>query len=96
MSDTLPKAIFGFVMKLCSVVARVIANAFDKVISFFTDTVFRPFTHKEHPLAANIKAFLAGEEKTGKIISSTLSYGMIMICIGLIITLLYLLYLLFS
>ncbi len=96
ISDRLPKLLFEAFMFIGKKIARFIAGSLDAVITFLHKTVFKPLYIKEHPTADRIKARVLGTERTGRIISSTLSYGMMMICIGLIITLLYLLYLLFS
>ncbi|MBP5331695.1 MAG: sodium:proton antiporter [Lachnospiraceae bacterium] len=96
VSNTLPKMIFDGVMYVLKAIARFIAGSLDAVIRFLNKTLFKPLYIKEHPTYDMIKARVLGTERTGKIISSTLSYGMMMICVGLIITLLYLLYLLFS
>lgn len=96
ISDRLPKLIFYGIMWVLKKIAGFIAGSLDAVISFLNKTVFKPLVKKDHPKLDRIRAYIVGGERTGKIISSTLSYGMMMICVGLIITLLYLLYLLFS
>ncbi|MCR5324212.1 MAG: complex I subunit 5 family protein [Lachnospiraceae bacterium] len=94
--DTLPKLVFYGVLWIFKKIAYFIACSIDSAVSFLENTVFKPLTVKKHPKLDKIKAYLVGGERTGKIITATLSYGMMMICVGLIITLLYLLYLLFS
>ena len=96
ISNVLPKALFGAVMSILKKLTDLASNIFDRTIALLSNTVFRPFRHKDHPIVESMKSKLALTEKTGRIITSTLSYGMMMICVGLIITLLYLLYLLFS
>ncbi|MCR5769562.1 MAG: sodium:proton antiporter [Lachnospiraceae bacterium] len=96
ISNILPKALFGAVMWILKKLTDLASNIFDRTIALLSNTVFRPFRHKDHPVVESMKSKLALTEKTGRIITSTLSYGMMMICVGLIITLLYLLYLLFS
>ena len=92
----LPKLVFAGTMFVLKKGAAVIASAFEAFMNLLSRTVFRPFVRKEHPRVENFKLFMAGEEEKARIIVSTLSYGMLMICLGLIFTLMYLLYLLFS
>jgi len=96
IAEKLPALVFKGVLTAAGACAKVISNAVQFLIDTMKRTVFAPFTGKKTDRFAGVRAFLSGEERSFKIISATLSYGMLLICFGLIFTLIYLLYLLFS
>ena len=96
IAKTLPESLFRGTMWLAAYLTRLAASLFDHVLNIFERTLFRPFVHRDHPRVNSIKKVALQEEQRARIISSTLSYGMALVCIGLLITLMYLLYLLFS
>lgn len=89
------KNVWKFVMWLGSSLAQILANAFAIFISFLQRTVFAEVTHKKHPALVSMEEKYERAEEDYKIVSSGISFGLMLICIGLCITVFYLLHLLF-
>ncbi|MCR5686216.1 MAG: sodium:proton antiporter [Lachnospiraceae bacterium] len=96
VAEKLPALIYKRLMAAASACAKCVSGFVQSLVDLSDRTVFAPFRVKKADRFKETRTFLAGEEKRFKVISATLSYGMLLICFGLIFTLIYLLYLLFS
>ncbi|MBP5159637.1 MAG: sodium:proton antiporter [Lachnospiraceae bacterium] len=87
-----PVYLFRGVLAFGKWTGAALDRTLDSVIHFLSRTVFAPFARQR-------KALISGQtvenyeriEKKGKMVTSSLSFGMVFICIGLCITLIYLL-----
>ncbi len=73
--------------------ANVLANAFDSFLGFLRRNVFCEITAKPRPGLEKMKRRFIRGEGVFKILSGSISYGLMLICTGLCATLIYLLYL---
>lgn len=92
----LVKGIWKGIMWTGSVLGRTLANCFAKFVDFMGKTVFAEISPRKHTKLQKLGDKYNRAEEEYKIISSGISYGLLFICIGLCITLFYLLYLLFA
>lgn len=92
----LVKGIWKGIMWTGSVLGRTLANCFAKFVDFMGKTVFAEISPRKHSKLQKLGDKYNQAEEEYKIISSGISYGLLFICIGLCITLFYLLHLLFA
>ncbi len=77
-------------------IARFVCNSVDKCIDFMRLHIFGELTETQHPILNKLKVRYEKAEEDYKVVSSGISFGLMLIGIGLCTTLIYLLYLLFS
>lgn len=95
ISTTSVRKTWAGIMVAAKRLGSILGNCFAEFIDFLSRTLFAGLHEKEHPVRDRLKEEYEEKEKHARIIASGISYGMMFICIGLCVTLFYLLYLLF-
>ena len=91
--DAVLKGIWSFTMFIGKNTGRLLANFFDRFLTFLRIHVFSELTEQKHPRIDRLKKDYIKAEVNYKILSGALSFSMMLICLGLCGTLFYLLYL---
>ncbi|MCR5429127.1 MAG: sodium:proton antiporter [Lachnospiraceae bacterium] len=89
------KAIWKGIMAAGSFIGRLLGDTFAVLVDLMRVHVFKDLTTKRHPRLERMKRVYIRTEVYYKIVSGALSFGLMLICIGLTGTLIYLLYLMF-
>lgn len=77
-------------------ICKFFGNLFENILRLLRKTCFRDLHKREHNLLCKISHKIHENQNSDDEISSTISYGLLMICFGLCLTIFYLFYLLFS
>lgn len=96
VSDVFIKGAWKGIMWFCDILGRFFANTFAMFIEFLDMTVFSEIKPKNRATLKKVQSKYEKAEGEYKIVSSGISYGLMLICFGLCITLFYLLHLLFN
>lgn len=77
-------------------VSRFFGNLFENILGLLRKYFFKDLHAKKHPKCDTLLAKIHNNQSSDDEISSTISFGLLLICFGLCLTIFYLFYLLFS
>ena len=96
IATDLVKAIWKGIIWVGSILARLFSNVFDTIVELLKKSVFTDIRHREHKRLKSLSEHCRESEGYYKVISSGISFGLLLICFGLCITIFYVLLLLFA
>lgn len=94
IATTLVKSVWRFIMFIGTNVGRILSGTFAKIVDLLDRKLFNELSPKKKKINPFISQKVINAESDAKIVTSGISYGLMLICIGLCITLFYLLHLL--
>lgn len=96
LSNMLGQKLWGCIVYIGTAIAALCSGLLEFILEGLRRFIFTPLKEKQHPVLKRIYLKYSAIERYDRIVASTLSFGMLLITIGLCFTIFYLFYLLLA